>query len=476
MATPDAFDDLGSDAPLPPRRRTRVFQIAVLVILIVSMVFLAYVSGRGEDRGPPVAPNVVPPAASILTASPDRARLAVVDRAGHLLTMDETGGSVASYGRPDATFSFPAWSPDGTRIAVLGESAGATDLDVFPAVAQGAGAADPTIVYRGADSPPFYLYWAPDGRQLAFLTTEPDGLSLRIAPADGSAPARSIRAGSPMYWAWPGPASLVVHSGGEGPGAFLGEVGLDGIPLEPGSLEAGGFRAPALTDDGRFRAYVAPGDGTPEQVVSETREHSGRQAVGVFGMAAMGFGPLGADLAFIAPASPGHEAAGLPVGPLRLMDARSGAVRTLLAGSVVAFAWSPDGTTLAALDVAAPGDGNVADTSDGDIRLALASRPGSRGILGAVPAPGLALRLVFLTAATGAVRSQRAVRVSDLFAAQILPYFDQYALSHRTWSGDGGAIVLPTVADDGASQLSIIRPDGSEPRTIAGDIVGFWSP
>jgi WD40-like Beta Propeller Repeat len=478
MAIPDEFDDLGSDAPLRPRRGQRALQIAILVILIASMVSLAYVSGRGEVRVTPVAPVVVPPAPSAQAAAPDRARLAVVDGSGHLRTVDRSGGSVISYGRPGTTFSFPAWSPDGTRIAVIGASAGEIDLDVFPVVAQGAGAADPTVVYHGIASPPFYFYWAPDSQRLAFLTTETDGLSLRIAPADGSAPAASIRTGSPMYWAWPGPTSLVVHSGGEGPGAFVGEVGLDGVSHEQRPIDAGGFRAPALTDDGRYRAYVAPGDGTPEQIITETSAHSGRQAVGVFGAAAIGFGPAGANLAFIAPASAAHGTASLPVGPLRLMDARSGAVRTLLPGSVVAYFWSPDGSTLAALEVAAPGDPNVADAGHrGDITLAVATRSGpARFATAAAPAPGLALRLVFLTAGSGAILSQRAVRVSDLFATQLLPYFDQYAMSHLMWSGDGDAIVLPTVADDGANVLSILRPDGSEPRTIAGDVVGFWSP
>ena len=473
MATSDELEELGSDAPLPPRRGARALRVATLLVLIVSMVFLAYVSGRGEVRLRPV----VPPAPSVLTTSADRARLAVVDAGGYLLTMDAVGGSVTSYGQPDVRFSFPAWSPDGSRIAVIGERAGVTSVDVFKAVAQGTRASDPTVVYHSADSPPFYLYWAPDGRELAFLTTEPIGLSLRIAPADASTSATVIRKGSPLYWAWPSPTTLVVHSGGAGLGAFVGEVGLDGVPLEPGTIEAGGFRAPALTGDGRFRAYVTPGDGTPDQVVTEMRDGSAHHTVGVFGAAAIGFGPTGEDLAFIAPAAAGRETGALPVGPLRLMDARSGAVRTLLADAVVAFSWSPDGATIAALEVPVPGDDKVALVGTyGDIGLSADRRSGPRVVAAVAPAPSIDLRLVFLSAASGAIRSRRAVTVSDLFATQLLPYFDQYALSHRTWSSDGSAIVLPTVSDDGASQLSVIREDGSEPRTIAGEVAGFWRP
>src|SRR4029077_479554 len=125
-------------------------------------------------------------------------------------------------------------------------------------------------VYRSADRLPFYLYWAPDSRRVTFLTSEPAGLALRIAPADASSPARSIRQGSPLYWAWAPPDRLLVHSGVEGVDGFFGEVGLDGTSLEPSAIPAGGFRAPAVTGNGRFRAFSSPGTGSPEQVIVET--------------------------------------------------------------------------------------------------------------------------------------------------------------------------------------------------------------
>ena len=80
----------------------------------------------------------------------------------------------------------PPWpGRDGLTIAVIGGGAGETAVYVFAVRADGSAVADPTIVYRSTDRPPFYLYWAPDSRRLTFLTTEPDGLALRLAPADG---------------------------------------------------------------------------------------------------------------------------------------------------------------------------------------------------------------------------------------------------------------------------------------------------
>ena len=75
--------------------------------------------------------------------------------------------------------------------------------------------------------------------------------------------------------------------------------------------------------------------------------------------------------------------------------------RTLLDGSVVGFWWSPDGATIAALRVA---------TVDG--------------------APEV--RLVFVDVASGDIRAEPLVRPSLVFIEQVLPYFDQYALSHRS--------------------------------------------
>ena len=199
------------------------------------------------------------------------------------------------------------------------------------------------------------------------------------------------------------PTRLLVHSGGEGIAGFFGEVGPDGVATEPAAILAGAFRAPAVSSDGRFRAFVAAGDGTRQQVVLETRDRTDSHAVDVFGMAAVAFGAGSNDLAFVAPAEPGRDVA-LPVGPLRLMDAASGQVRTLLGGTVLAFFWAPDGKTIAAIEVPAPGDDKVADAD----RAALISTRSAP----AAAAPAVKLRLSFVNAEIGAIRSQLDVRRS----------------------------------------------------------------
>lgn len=463
MADPAVFEDPGPPDPQPPSRGRRALTVALLVTLIVSIVVLAFVSGRGVIN---VAP-VVPPPVSVIAASPNTSRLAIVDSSGRLMTSDASGGSVVPYGAAGIAFTFPAWSPDGSRLAVIGQGVEGSGVYVFTVRDAGAAGIDPAIVYRSTDRPPFYLYWAPDSRRVTFLTTEPDGIALRLAPADGSAPSAVIRTGAPMYWAWVDRDRLLIHSGGAGPDGFLGELGVDGISVEPDVIVPGGFRAPAVTSDGRSRAFVTPGDGTPAQVVVEARDRSNPHALDVFGAAALDFGPGTDEVAFVAPAVAGRDTA-VPIGPLRLMKAGTGEVRTLLAGAVVAFFWAPDGRTIAALEIPGTGDGQVASTVDARLAASAGASP--------TPHPGVALRLLFVGVDSGSIRSQRAVRVSATFVEQVIPFFDQYALSHRVWSADGTAVVLPVVADDGSDRLETVPADGSEARPVGDGVIGFWSP
>ena len=77
---------------------------------------------------------------------------------------------------------------------------------------------------------------------------------------------------------------------------------------------------------------------------------------------------------------------------------------------------------------------------------------------------------------SGAIRSQRDVTLSDLFTGQYLPFFDQYALSHRLWSSDGASVILPLVTADGATHLTIIQTDGSGSHELPTGDLGFWRP
>jgi TolB protein len=153
------------------------------------------------------------------------------------------------------------------------------------------------------------------------------------------------------------------------------------------------------------------------------------------------------------------------LGPLRILDAGTGAVRTLLDAFEIAFFWAPDGKTIAALQVDVPGGGGLASAN---AVLAASESPS--------PSPGFGLHLRFVDVASGAIRSERQVELSDVFVSQLLPFFDQYALSHRIWSPDSASIALPLVGAGGVSQIFVIRADGSDFRRVADGTAAFWSP
>jgi hypothetical protein len=339
--------------------------------------------------------------------APAPTRIAVVDASGALSTMDVLGGNVVPHPLAGVSFAFPTWSPDGTLIAAIG---GATD--------------------------------------------------------DASTPAATIREGSPLYWDWVGPARALVNVGGGGRGAFLGEIGLDGVAGTPAATAPGDFRSPAVTHDGTHRAFVVATGGRSSSIVVESRDGADRREIPVPGMAAISFAPAGDNLAFIAPEQPGPPT-GLPIGPLRVVDVASGSVRTLLGGAIVGFFWSPDGKTIATLRIPGPGDDEVA--SVGDEVPAIAFPP-------AAATSGYTLHLAFVDVASGSVRSKRDVRVSERFALQLLPYFDQYALSHRFWSPDSASFMLPLVSDDDVVGIVLLSPDGSAERRVVDGEMGSFSP
>ncbi|MFL5712805.1 MAG: hypothetical protein ACJ77W_13105, partial [Chloroflexota bacterium] len=57
MEDPEHFDDPGPLLPQPPGRARRVATIGIIALLIVSMVFLAFVSGRGFVTPAPAGPE-----------------------------------------------------------------------------------------------------------------------------------------------------------------------------------------------------------------------------------------------------------------------------------------------------------------------------------------------------------------------------------------------------------------------------------
>ena len=508
----NAGPDDGYDQPqewVPARvhgggQRRAVLLGALPVIALVAAVGIAVLAPAGDPPGEVAVPEAaagtsVPtgsspestpgtdPRSSDPTPRPDTpaasaapwvpgppGRIASVGPTGRLTVIDDETGRTVAIPIPGIVTGPPAWSPDGSRLAVIVTDQEATRLYVVGMPADGA-AGDPvaTAVYSSDGRRPFYLYWAPDGERVGFLANDGDAITLRTAPADGTDAADGpegngvLRRGAPFYFAWLDSDRMLVHVGA-GTDAIAGEIDLDGADAGAVVQGTGDFRVAAASRDGAFVAYVT-GASAPE-IVLESRDGTSDARLPVDGPAALAFDPAGTTLATIAAEEPGDVASGLPFGPLRLLDPGAGDARTLIDESVVAFWWSPDGRTIAALRLAPVVDSSTATRPN----AALAAINGEPAA--ASPEPALGMRLTFVDVATGDVRSDRAVKLGGDFVAAVLPYFDQYALSHRVWSPDGQAIVLPLEDAGGRTQVTVLDADGAAPRPIAEGRQAFWAP
>ena len=114
-----------------------------------------------------------------------------------------------------------------------------------------------------------------------------------------------------------------------------------------------------MSHDGKYVGYVRAGTNGKDAVVVAQRDAFHAHSMPVFDIAAVGFGPTADVLAAIGSIAPVETPVGFPNGPLRLLDVRSGKVRTLLDGQVVGFSWSPDGKTIAALRLVEVFDGGA---------------------------------------------------------------------------------------------------------------------
>ena len=416
-----------------------------------------------EPTGTPAA-NAVPPGRSLASSG----SIASVHDDGSLWLIDVDGRSVLLAGADDGAHGFPTWSPDASKIAVTRVSAIDASIVVFDVDRASTGPlVDPRVIFQSATVGPFYLSWTPDGQDVSFLANEPAGIALRIAPADGSAPIDGtgpgavIRTGNPFYYDWIDSDRLLAHIG-NGAEAFLGEIGRDGAPIGTAIKAPGIFRSVDVSADGTYAGYVRAGEDGEDAVVVAAREGSDEQSMPVFGIAALEFSPTDDTIASIGAIEPQDAPAGFPNGPLRLLDARTGATRTLLDGRVVSFAWSPDGTTIAAIRLVPFPD-------------VLASSPSLSP--SASPAPdGLTeIRLAFVDVASGEIRSESRVTPGSLYVGALLTYFDQYALSHRLWAPDSSSILLPQDDEIRTTRLDVFFVNGDRPITLEGEI-GFWSP
>ncbi len=425
---------------------------------------------------PPVVQSGPPPSHGPIVSVPAGRKLAakgeivVLGTDGSLTVVEASGKQHTLDAGGNTSFLFPAWSPDGSRIAGIRYGVDVPEIDVFdPARATTSEPIQPTVIFRSPTITPFYLSWTPDGSSVSFLADEDDSVSLRLAssdgsqPLNGSAPGAKVRSGNPFYFDWIAPGRLFAHIG-SGPDALLGELGDGGSLVGPSLGHPGDFRSPVVSRDGASVAFVRAAGTGAAQVVVASRDGRNERTMAVFGTAAVTFAPTGHTVASVGPTVAGQSAYTIPFGPLRILDGDTGKTRTLVDSSVVSYWWAPDGRTIAALRV-----------QPVDATSPAPSAAAAPSVAGASPAPATEIRLLFIDVATGKVRADPVVRPGQLFIDQYLTYFDQYSLSHQLWAPDSSSFLLPVVDPDGVNHVAAMFPNGDPPILIDGSIA-FWSP
>jgi len=397
--------------------------------------------------------------------------IAYVDADGRTLARHpRDGGEPVAFGRAAERAQFPAWSSDGNRLAVIVGDIGGGRVDVID-VARGDASA---TVYRAPGRAPIYLAWSPDDRTLAVLANRAGGgLALDLvdvarALAGELDAVRPFAQGAPLYWSWSRTGrSLLVHVDVMGPTRLAGVTGIDAFDVGRPLPDPGAFQSPAFSTSERYVAYATLTGGERRVVVVPNPE---LPASGLFtrtlphrGQAALAWRPGREQLAVQSAAVPAPHA----YGPVDLLDVATGDVTRLTDDPVVASWWSPDGRWLATLSpVGGGGDRTVqASGGAGPAGVGPAHRVAQR-----VQRGSALLSLKVIDADTLQTRLLGAFVPSPLFAGQYLPFFDQYARSHRLWSPDSDALVMPAVGEDGVVQVVVFGVDGDVTPLGPGDL------
>lgn len=337
----------------------------------------------------------------------------------------------------------PTWSPDGRQVA-------------WNAITR-AGAALLVSGYNGGerkqmDLPylPFYIYWSPDGQRLAYLSNwrviDGPSMALRLVDfAQGNETVRTLAAGQPFYFSWsPDGSRVLAHIDGERVEIY--EVAGEGAAATSLAISGSAFSAPQWSVDGEQLAYAVVDEQTQRLLLSDLSGQAVRDVTDYDGRISFQLSANGRQVAYVATDA---DVPASTLGPLYVVDAETQQTRELSERPVVAFYWSPDGQKLAFLTL---------DTVEGRIGLRWNVWDGE------------------------ATRQYAAFFPSQELLENYLPFFDQYAQSHRIWSPKSDAFVFAGTLENGESGVWVqpLGADGAQrevpPVRIGDGVIATWSP
>ena len=363
-------------------------------------------------------PRLTPPVVALALLLAACAPPGLADRDGggeagvYVVNADGSGLAllVADAGRP-------AWSPDGTRLAFVGQEGKSDDRygdsDIYVVNADGSG----RTRAGGAPGDDFLPVWSPDGTRLAFNNGN-EGGDLYVGRTDGSPPARVAR---------------------------LREVdpGVAGGNFYPPEFPAGS-QPPAWSPDGEKIAFGVELEGEDAS--------AGRARVTAVGAQ---IDVVGADGS----------------GRTRLTD---------VPGQAGAPAWSPDGTRIAFVVLVPDGEGSIAGGGLYVVGADGASPTQLTDVVPGPEPPAWSpdgARLLFASLGDAEGRNDLYVVNADGSGLTNLTDDDRWD-ADPAWSPDGATIAFAAAGD--GWDLYVMDADGSGERRVAGtgrnDRSPAWSP
>ena len=360
----------------------------------------------------------------------------------------------------DFGYRFPTWSPDGRHLAFIGPY----QNQVIALYVSAFEEMTPTALYSASSSAPFYLYWAPDGKAITFLTQERSGLAMRTAKVPQEGDSQLLEKGAPFYWVWsPLGDKLFMHVGGSR--TFSTEAHLSILENRQGAervelkLAPGRFQAPLWSADGKHIFYVAQAATDDEAIFrmdTETLEQYRLTDLEGIGQTYLVMSPDNQYLAYLEV----DLNRPIPLASPYLVNTTSGETRLITNRSVLSMYWSPDGTKLALL---------TAGFEDAE--------PSVKGEGRAAPLPQqVVFRWWVYEVATDTLAALLSIDPTTDFL-QTVPYFDQYHLSLTFWSPDSRYFVATTELEEGeGGAVMVVDTSGQEPpRQVGLGKLAIWS-
>ena len=398
------------------------------------------------------------------------------DQAGNAASLTNDAGLSASQ-RAVVSYSLPTWAAGSRRVAFARTEVTERSLATTVVVSDGgrAGSEASSTVFESAEHRAIYLSWSPDGEKITLLSGLQSRPELELGLIDVATGIYSpLDVGQPYYWAWlPDSLTVLSHVGGDGrvsENARLQLIAAGSTQSEasapvgaPYNLQPAAFQSPAVTPDGEHMVLVTATGNQAALTLRTVRGGEEYRVADVPGMAYFDISPNGHYVALLQTRAPAPSmASSLSIFDIR-QRGRSGAeqVRRLAEldeSRALAFYWSPNSRHVAYLAPARPENGELTI----DAMFATEQRF------------YVALRVADVR--TGRSRLVTTFPLTQEYARNVLPFFDQYQRSGTMWSPNSRYLTFSATTSRGFPGVFVAAASGRfRPEFVGPGDLPFWS-